>query len=58
MAKIDESTAREILRSAERHTHIARRLGISRGIVESLRNGRSWKHLIEPETKWRGGQAQ
>lgn len=44
-AKITEIVARQILNASGGDTHIARALGVSRGIVKEIRKGRSWKHL-------------
>lgn len=45
-AKISEDLARTILASVGvGHSELARRLGVSYGIVESIRNRRTWRHL-------------
>lgn len=43
--KLNEQLVREIRASDERATHIARRIGVARSLIQRVRNRESWRHV-------------
>jgi hypothetical protein len=51
MAKITEQDVEKILESRESSRALARKLGVNKAVITSIRNGSAWKHVKRAQTR-------